>query len=82
MERSTTKPLTDDDIIWFGKYRGSRLVDVPASYLLFLYDKDDGFHCVQVRALDMLMKDYIERSYDALLKDAPDFEPIHPYRKK
>jgi hypothetical protein len=30
--------LTDESIMPWGKYRGRKLKDVPASYLLWLYD--------------------------------------------
>ena len=35
--------MEDDDIISFGAHKGKRLIDVPASYLLWLYDNDKCF---------------------------------------
>jgi uncharacterized protein (DUF3820 family) len=32
--------LTDNDKILLGKYHGNKLVDVPASYLLWLWDQE------------------------------------------
>jgi uncharacterized protein (DUF3820 family) len=33
------QPLTDTDILHFGKqHKGSKLANVPASYLLWIYD--------------------------------------------
>jgi len=67
--------------MWFGAHKGKPLHRVPASYLLYLYDKDDGFHNEQTRPMDILLKNYIEENYDNLRMDDKDFEPVHPYRK-
>lgn len=34
--------MTDDSLMPFGKHKGKKLGDVPASYLLWLYDQE-GF---------------------------------------
>ncbi len=31
--------LNDNTIMWFGEYKGLTLANVPASYLMFLYEK-------------------------------------------
>lgn len=31
--------LTDNDLMPFGKYKGEKMVNVPATYLLFMKDK-------------------------------------------
>jgi uncharacterized protein (DUF3820 family) len=36
---STTTEFTDYTPMPFGKYRGKALIDVPAHYLLYLYDE-------------------------------------------
>lgn len=33
-------PLTDEDLMPFGQYQGTKLKDVPASYLLFLMERE------------------------------------------
>lgn len=55
--------LTDSDLMPFGKYKGSKMEDVPASYLLWLWN-DDVSH-PGVRA-------YIEDAMSALEKECPD----------
>lgn len=50
---------TDDTIVTFGKYRGERLGDVPGSYLLYLYESQDGIQNPK------LLK-YVEDNYQAL----------------
>ena len=49
--------LGDKDSMPFGKFKGQRMGDVPAEYLVFLYD--DGLSAGDVR-------DYIEDCMDAL----------------
>lgn len=34
--------MTDQDTIQFGKHKGKKLCDVPAAYLLYVYE-DSGF---------------------------------------
>jgi len=48
----------------FGKYNGTKMEDVPASYLLWLRDQGCG---------DMLVKAYIEENLAALCKECPDY---------
>lgn len=36
------KELTDTDLMPFGKHKGTEMQDVPASYLLWLWDEMDG----------------------------------------
>jgi uncharacterized protein (DUF3820 family) len=31
-------PLTDESLMPFGQYKGKQMADVPASYLMYLYD--------------------------------------------
>lgn len=33
-----TSPLTDDSLMPYGKHKGKPMQDVPADYLLWLYD--------------------------------------------
>lgn len=56
--------IDDDDIIIpFGKYKGSRLGDVPASYLLYIA-KFDWLYKFQD------IKDYIENNWEQLNNEA------------
>jgi len=49
--------LEDTDIMEFGRHQGKRLIDVPASYLLFIYDNFK---------LKPDLKDYIEDNKQGL----------------
>jgi uncharacterized protein (DUF3820 family) len=52
-----TNSYTDDTLMQFGKYKGEKLIDVPASYLLWLYDNHKCYG---------ELKDYIEENMDVL----------------
>lgn len=69
------KELTDDSGMPFGKYgpkKGDhrRMRDVPASYLLWLWD--DG-----IWQESGPVHDYIEKNFSALETDAPDYIASH-----
>lgn len=49
--------LTDKDIMKFGKHRGVALANVPASYLLYIYD---------FSYISPALRDYIRRNMDVL----------------
>lgn len=49
--------MTDESLMPFGKYRGRQMADVPADYLLWLYDAGKCFGQV---------KDYIFNNLDVL----------------
>ncbi|MCC7517728.1 MAG: DUF3820 family protein [Verrucomicrobiae bacterium] len=55
-------PMTDLDPMPFGKYRGVRLEDVPASYLLWLWNQGQRGELAR----------YIRASMSALQLDDPD----------
>ena len=48
--------LTDDSVMAFGKHKGERLENVPARYLLWLWD--DGWHA-RTAALMKDCPDYV-----------------------
>ena len=50
--------LKDTSSMPFGKYRGQAMIDVPASYLLYLYDEMD--------VSEGAVRDYIEDNLDVL----------------
>ena len=70
--------FTDDTEIWFGKHKGTRLSDVPASYLQWLYGEleKDGYGKElteeQFKNMPTFSQDkyklynYIFNSYDAI----------------
>lgn len=52
--------LTDNSIIWFGKYKGTKLANVPAGYLKYIYDNN---YCT----LDLAK--YISENMDVIEKE-------------
>lgn len=55
--KSTEITLNDNSPMPFGKHKGVKMANVPASYLLWLYDNDKCSSCV---------KEYIEDNLDVL----------------
>ncbi len=53
--------LTEESIITFGAHKGKKLIDVPASYLIWLYENDK---CSNE------LKEYISDNMDALKIEA------------
>lgn len=49
--------LDDTSLMPFGKYKGTKLANVPASYLLFIYDNYQ---------LHENLKEYIKKNKDVL----------------
>jgi len=60
MPRASTEKLTDESPMPFGKYKGLKLIDVPAFVLIFLYDND---------LKEGPLRDYIEDNLQALKKE-------------
>ncbi len=56
--------MTDSDIMPLGKHKGKRLQNVPASYLMWLYDQP-GF-----KERNRGLADYIDRKWDNLEMEA------------
>ena len=52
--------MNDDTLMPFGKYKGYKLIDVPADYLLYLYEQGN---------LQEDLKEYIEDNMNVLLKE-------------
>ena len=52
--------LTDNDPIPWGKYKGDKMINVPASYLIWLYDNNK---------CDEEVRRYIEDNMDVLIKE-------------
>lgn len=64
--------LTDLSPMPFGKHRNTLLQDVPPSYLLWLWDEGGIWQEPQKP-----IHHYIKESFNALLKDCPDYLPVH-----
>lgn len=55
--------ISDQSAMPFGKHKGEKMEDVPASYLLFLWNKG---------SMTSEVKEYIKENLQALQKEAPD----------
>ena len=51
------KQLTDESIMPWGKHKGAKMIDVPASYLIFMYNE---------KKVCPMVKEYIEDNLDVL----------------
>jgi len=56
--------MTDQDLMPFGKHKGAKMEDVPAQYLLWLYNQNPSHAGVVA---------YIEDAFTALQKECPDY---------
>lgn len=59
------KTLEDDSLMPFGKFQGTPMKDVPASYLFWCWCNASG-ECSH------MVKDYIKRNLAALKHEYPD----------
>ena len=55
--------MEDTDLMPFGKYKGDKMINVPASYLLWLYDNNKCYGTI---------KEYIVDNLDVLRKEVED----------
>jgi uncharacterized protein (DUF3820 family) len=62
--------MTDNDLMPFGKYKSTKMSDVPAKYLLWLWD--NGVHADQTP-----LHNYIKRSFSALESECKDYIVQH-----
>lgn len=63
--------LTDDDEITFGKYNGSKMKDVPAGYLLWLWNNGMWKSNTLSQRTDPV-REYIVANFHALETECPD----------
>lgn len=71
---------TDTDRIWFGKYKGEMLKDVPASYLKWWFDENHEIYkslstnlaLATARNSNIMLYNYINNSMNAILQDLKD----------
>lgn len=61
-----SEQLTDESLMPFGKHAGTKLADVPAKYLLWLWD--NGLHRETSR-----LAAYIKDAFSALESEAKDY---------
>jgi hypothetical protein len=60
-------PLEDDDLMPFGKYKGEKMSDVPASYLHWLWTNG-----LKEQVKTAPVADYIFRTMHVLKDEFPD----------
>jgi hypothetical protein len=58
-----SEPLTDETVLSFGEHKGKRLIDVPASWLIWYYEAPDDF------IKNKWLFEYIRDNYEALQKE-------------
>ena len=69
--------MNDESLMPFGKYRGAKLADVPASYLLWLWDKEDGLWRDAPGRVNAELRAYIVETFNALEMDETDYVVKH-----
>lgn len=62
-------PLDDNGKMPYGKYAGQKMIDVPASYLLWMYDELCKMAPNKMSFQQKLVFDYVEMNYHALEKE-------------
>lgn len=65
-------PLTDESEMPFGKHKGEKMKDVPAKYLLWLWDNGVW----QEKGRDL--HNYIKGAFSALETECKDYIVQHP----
>lgn len=65
--------MTDQDTMPFGEHKGKNMEDVPARYLLWLYD--DMRNAGGPRTFSKEVFEYIEENHHRLMKEEDDYIP-------
>lgn len=73
MNKTVDNEATHDTVMSFGKYKGVSLRDVPASYLLWLYDQFPADHPISL---------YVKRHRDNIDKQAEEDRKEYLKRKR
>lgn len=63
-EYKAPEPLKDSDLMPMGKHKGDKMIDVPAKYLIYIYENK---MCTNQRVID-----YIESNMEVLKQQAKD----------
>jgi hypothetical protein len=58
--KSTTEPLNDKSIMSYGGHKGKKLIDIPASYFIYISNNHD---------LEENLIDYIENNMEVFQKE-------------
>jgi uncharacterized protein (DUF3820 family) len=54
-------PMEDDDLMPTGKHKNEKMIDVPAKYLIYIYENE---------MCNLRVKDYIKRNMDVIKEQA------------
>ncbi|WP_071146711.1 putative quorum-sensing-regulated virulence factor [Bacteroides ihuae] len=60
--------LTDESLMPFGKYKGKKMANVPASYLMWLYD-EWTLPNPRFGSINREVKEYIEDNLDVIQEE-------------
>ena len=61
--KTTQLRVTDNSLMLFGKHKGVKMANVPASYLIWLYEEKE---------ISKNLKDYIGDNMDCLKKEVAE----------
>ena len=62
-------PLTDNDEMPYGKYKGIKMINVPAGYLMWMYEQISKYAPNKMSFQQKLVFDYVEMNWMALEKE-------------
>lgn len=74
------KLLTDNDMMPFGKHKGQRMANVPASYLLWLYERWRNGDAPKSDEV-FRVKVYVDSNLEVLRMEVKRTERMGQYRK-
>jgi len=58
--------FTDESELWFGRYKGQKLANVPAGYLIWWYTETLG---QKLKLQALRLREYIKENWDVLEKE-------------
>ena len=74
LKGNNTEPVTDETVITFGIHTGKKIANVPARYLIFIYEQGK---CPEN------IRDYIKDNWDVLKKqEKEEYDTGKPRRDK
>mgnify|MGYP003406343664 CR=1 FL=1 len=66
--------LTDDSEMPFGKYKGKKMEDVPADYIMYMYDKIRPIALNKMYISQRMFVKYVEDNKDVLEKEIKEMK--------
>lgn len=71
--------MTDESIMPYGKYKGKKMANVPASYLMWMHREGKLFQSIQEYVTENL--DVLEKQEKEEIENRPKFVPKSNYKK-